>query len=117
MSNTGHIRITHKPSGEIIAEGPLGWGIKAFEGSYYIQRRYLKTSGFKVNFIPGLCFYKFLYVRLDFSWPDGKSSSLGWLHWLPNPLFPFVWYRVAVPDDHPEFEYALQAKGPTRDSQ
>ncbi len=29
-------------------------------------------------------------------------SSLGWLYWLPNPLFPFIWYRVAVPRNHPD---------------
>lgn len=99
------IRITHKPSGEVIAEGPLGWGIMSFEGNYYIRRRYLKTKGFKVNFIPGLCIYKFLYVWLDFSWSGGKSRNLGWLYWLPNPLFPFIWYRVAVPKNHPELDF------------
>lgn len=105
MTDATHIRIRHKPSGEIIAEGPLGWGIKSFEGNYYIQKKYLQTSGFKVNFLPGLCIYKFLYVWLDFSWSGGKSSNLGWLYWLPNPLFPFIWYRVAVPDNHPELEF------------
>ena len=99
------IRITHKPSGEVIAEGPLGWGIMSFEGNYYIRRRYLKTKGFKVNFIPGLCIYKFLYVWLDFSWSGGKSRNLGWLYWLPNPLSPFIWYRVAVPKNHPELDF------------
>lgn len=102
MAATRRIRITHKPSGEVIAEGPLGWGITPFEGNYYIRRRYLKTGGFKVNFLPGLCVYKFLYVWLDFVWRYGKSAHLGWLYWLPNPLFPFIWYRVAVPRDHPE---------------
>jgi hypothetical protein len=24
------------------------------------------------------------------------------MYWLPNPLFPFVWYRVALPREHPE---------------
>ena len=107
MSDAKHIRITHKQSGEVIAAGPLGWGIKSFEGNYYIQRRYLKTDGFKVNFIPGLCIYKFLYVWLDFSWSGGKSANLGWLYWLPNPLLPFIWYRVAVPDNHPELQFEL----------
>ena len=108
MSNARHIQITHKPSGEVIADGPLGWGIMRFQGNYYIRRQYLKTKGFKVNFIPGICFYKFLYVWLDFSWSDGKSKYLGWLYWLPNPLFPFIWYRVAVPDGHPDLEYSIQ---------
>ena len=108
MSNDRHIRITHRPSGEVIAEGPLGWGITRFEGNYYIRRQYLQTKGFKVNFIPGLCIYKFLYVWLDFSWSGGKSRSLGWLYWLPNPFFPFIWYRVAVPDGHPDLEFTIQ---------
>ena len=32
---------------------------------FYIRRKFLRTEGFKVNFIPGLCSYKFLYVWLD----------------------------------------------------
>ena len=102
MAQAKQVRITHQPSGEIIVEGPLGWGITSFEGNYYIRRKYLKTAGFKVNYIPGLCIYKFLYVWLTFSWHEGKSRNLGWLYWLPNPLFPFIWYRVAVPGNHPE---------------
>jgi hypothetical protein len=67
MAETKQVRITHKPSGELIAEGPLGWGITSFESNYYIQSKYLKTTGFKVNYLPGLCIYKFLYVWLKFS--------------------------------------------------
>ena len=102
MADAERIRITHIPSGEIIAEGPLGWGTTPFEGNLYIRRRYLTTTGFKVNFLPGLCPYKFLYVWLDFSWSDGRSRNLGWIYWLPNPLFPFIWFRVAVPRNHSE---------------
>ncbi len=102
MTDIQRIRIIHIPSGDVIAEGPLGWGIISFEGNFYIRRQYLKTAGFKVNFLPGLCIYKFLYVCLDFSWRDSKSRNLGWLYWLPNPLLPFIWFRVAVPRDHPE---------------
>jgi hypothetical protein len=67
MAEKKQVRITHKPSDEIIAEGPLGWGITSFESNYYIQSKYLKTTGFKVNYLPGLCIYKFLYVWLKFS--------------------------------------------------
>ena len=104
------VRITHKPSGTLIAEGPVGWGITPFEGNYYIGRKYLKTSGFKANYVPGLCIYKFLYVWLDFK-PDTRNGNggngavskfLGWMYWLPNPLFPFIWFRVAVPQHHSE---------------
>ena len=98
-----HIRITHKPSGELLAEGPLGWGITPFEGNYYIGKKYLKSTGFKPNYLPGLCWYKFLYVWMDFVPKEGaKSRYLGWYYWLPNPLFPFVAFRVGLPAQHPE---------------
>ncbi len=97
------VRITHRPSGIVIAEGPIGWGITPFEGNYYIRAKHLRTDRFHPNYIPGLCPYKFLYVWLDLHLPnDERSRSLGWLYWLPNPLFPFIWYRVAVPRNHPE---------------
>ena len=98
------IRITHRESGALIAEGPVGWGITPFEGNYYIGRRYLKAS-FTPNFVPGLCIYKFLYVGMDLQLQDGKCDrGIGWLYWLPNPLLPFIWYRVAVPADHPSLQ-------------
>ena len=102
MAKDTHIRVTHLPSNQTIAEGPLGWGITRFEGNLYIGRRYLATDGFRVNYIPGLCIYKFLYVWLDFTWDNDRSRSLGWMYWLPNPLFPFIWFRVAVPAEHPD---------------
>ena len=97
------LRITHSPTGTLLAEGPKGWGITPFEGNLYIGRKHLKTDGFKPNFIPGLCVYKFLYVGMSLHLADGKRiSGLGWLYWLPNPLIPFIWFRIAVPRDHPE---------------
>ncbi|MFQ5600339.1 MAG: hypothetical protein ACE5G2_07270 [Candidatus Krumholzibacteriia bacterium] len=99
------VRITHTPSGTLLAQGPIGWGITPFEGNFYIGRKYLRTDGFKPNFVPGLCPYKFLYVWMDLSLPDGKRvKNLGWLYWLPNPLFPFIWYRVGLSGSHPELE-------------
>ncbi len=93
----------YRDAGAPIAEGPLGWGITPFEGNYYIRRKYLLTSGFKVNFIPGFCLYKFLYVWLDLRLSGAQwVRNLGWLYWLPNPLFPFIWFRVAVPKHYPE---------------
>ena len=89
------VRITHRDSGLVIAEGPLGWGITPFEGNYYVQRKHLKTNALKINYMPGFCIYKFLYVWLDLHLPDGRlSRSLGWLYWLPNPLLPFIWFRA-----------------------
>ena len=67
------------------------------------RRKYLHTEGFHPNFIPGLCPYKSLYVWLDLHLLDGgRSCNLGWLYWLPNPLFLLIWYLVAVPSNHPE---------------
>ncbi|MCG8435363.1 MAG: hypothetical protein MJA83_15170 [Gammaproteobacteria bacterium] len=97
-----HIRITHKPTGVLLAEGPIGWGITPFEGNFYIRRKYLRTRSFKANFVPGICAYKFLYVWLDLVLADGgREESIGWLYWLPNPLLPFIWFRVALPQHHP----------------
>ena len=97
------IRITHTASGTRLAEGPLGWGITPFEGNLYIRGKYLLTDGFKPNYIPGFCPYKFLYVWLDLNLEDGsKIKNIGWLYWLPNPLFPFIWFRVGLPRTHPE---------------
>lgn len=101
------IRITYQPTGIVIAEGPLGWGIMPFEGNYYIRRCHLKAT-FKPNFLSGLCVYKFLYVWLDLLLENGKRGrSLGWLYWLPNPLLPFIWYRVAVPAHHPSLAFEI----------
>ena len=97
------IRLTHRPTGTLLAEGPVGWGITPFEGNFYIRRKYLKTDGFRPNFIPGLCIYKFLYVWLDLRLGSGERvRGLGWKYWLPNPLFPFIWFRVALPGSHPD---------------
>jgi len=97
------VRITHQPSGTKLAEGPLGWGITPFEGNFYISNKYLLTDRFKANYIPGLCPYKFLYVWLDLQLEDSRQvKNLGWRYWLPNPLLPFIWFRVAVPRHHPE---------------
>jgi len=96
------VRIIHKRTGMLLAEGPLGWGITPFEGNYYISRKYLRTDRFKPNFIPGVCPYKFLYVWLDLTLDDGtREKSLGWLYWAPNPILPFIWFRVALPGFHP----------------
>ena len=99
------VRIKHAGSDTLIAEGPLGWGITPFEGNYYIGGKYLVTDAFRVNYVPGLCIYKFLYVWHDFVVPGGPViKNIGWKYWLPNPLFPFIWFRVAIPGSHPEIE-------------
>ena len=97
------IRITHRPSGQVIAEGPVGFrGITPFEGNLYINRKYLKAGRLRPNWVPGFCVYKFLYVWLDLHLPDGsKEPYLGWMYWLPNPLLPFIAFRPAVPRSSP----------------
>jgi len=105
MMNRRIVRIKHVDSDTLIAEGPVGWGITPFEGNYYISSKYLATNAFRTNFLPGICIYKFLYVWLDFLPDDGhKIKNLGWKYVLPNPLFPFIWFRVAVSGRHPAIE-------------
>lgn len=101
-SSVKFVRITHRESGVVLAEGPTGWGITPFEGNYYISRKYLKTEQLRANFIPGLCPYKFLYVWLDLVFADGQRiKNLAWRYWLPNPLLPFIWFRAALPGADP----------------
>lgn len=99
------VRITHRPSGDVIAEGPKGWGITPFEGNWYISDRYLETDGFRLTAIPGLCPYKFIYLWMNYESPRGEETRfLGWKYVVPNPVFPFIWYRVAVPGHHADLE-------------
>ena len=99
------VQIVHRTSGEVLADGPLGWGITPFEGNYYISRKYLKTDRFRVNFLPGLCIYKFVYVWMDLTLVHGERiRNLAWMYWLPNPLLPFIWFRIAVSGTNPEIK-------------
>lgn len=106
---TKTVRVTHKSTGALIAEGPIGWGITPFEGGLYVRRKYLRDGTFHTNFVPGLCPYKLLYTWMDYHPPSGgKVGSLGWLYWLPNPIFPFIWYRVAIPKHHPDITVSYE---------
>lgn len=49
------VRIIHKPSGDILAEGPRGWDMFSFKGNYYVADKHIKTDGFSSSWIPGLC--------------------------------------------------------------
>ncbi len=102
------VTITHSASGEVIAEGPVGWGITPFEGNWYISTKYLKTDGFRTTPVPGLCPYKFVYLWMHFRARDGNvSKHLGWKYVIPNPLLPFIAFRVAVPGEHPELDVVV----------
>ena len=98
-----YVRLSHRSTRTLLAEGPVGWGVTPFEGNFYIRRKYLKTDRLHPNFVPGVCIYKFLYVGLDLHFDgNGRSRNLGWMYWLPNPLLPFIWFRVALPGSHPD---------------
>ena len=98
-------RIVHRPSGTLVATGPLGWAITPWEGNYYVSGGALATSGFQPSWRVGVCPYKGLYRWLDFRAPDGSESrDLGWRYVLPNPLIPFIWSRVGIPGRHPDLE-------------
>jgi hypothetical protein len=100
-----HIRITYRPTGTVLAAGPLGWGITPFEGNYYVRRRHVRTDRLRSSLIPGFCIYKFLYVWLDLALERGrKVRGIGWMYWLANPLLPFLWFRVGLPGFHPDIQ-------------
>lgn len=93
----GFVRISHRDSGTVLAEGPLGWGITPFDGGYYVAGKYLRTDGFTTSGVPGLCPYKFLYIWMNLRLADGSVvRDVGWKYVVPNPLFPFTAWRVAV---------------------
>ena len=74
-----------------------------FEGNFYIRARCLKTGFFRLNFVSGICPYKGLHFWMDLRLPDRPVvHSLARCYWLPNPLFPFIWFRVALPTAHPD---------------
>lgn len=95
------ISVSHRETGELLAEGPRGWGITPFEGNLYIRKQYLRSEGFKVSLIPGICFYKGLYQWYHFKTADREDHLLAWRYWLPNPLFPFIWGRIGLSRNHP----------------
>jgi len=69
------ISIVHKPTKTKLAEGPKGWGITPFEGNLYISKKYLLSDGFKINYIPGFCPYKFFYFWMDLYIKDVKMLN------------------------------------------
>jgi uncharacterized protein (DUF427 family) len=96
------VRIRHRASGTLLAEGPVGWGITPFEGNYYISSRYVRTQGFRTSYVPGICVYKFIYVWMDLHLEGGTQvDGLGWKYVIPNPVFPFIAFRLALPGSHP----------------
>ena len=100
-----NLRITHRDTGTLLAEGPIGWGITPFEGNLYFRKKYVKSAGFMTNYCTGLCVYKFLYVWMDlYVGEEKRVRNIAWMYWLPNPLFPFIWFRVALPRSHPDID-------------
>ena len=100
-----NIQIIHRPTGTLLAEGRTGWDITPFEGNYYVRSKCLKGDYFQTTPLPGLCMYKFFYLWLVLNLPDGtKGNMLAWKYVIPNPLFPFIWYRVGIYGNHPDIE-------------
>jgi uncharacterized protein (DUF427 family) len=102
------ITITHRQTGELIAKGYQGWGFFPFEGNYYIRPKYIKTNGFKFSLLLGICFYKFVYLWLHLKLNNGKREDfMAWMYVIPNPLLPFIWFRIALPQNHHALEYSV----------
>lgn len=102
LNKPAHIRIWHQPSGTLLVEGPKGWGITPFEGNYYIRKKYLMGDFFRSTLIPGLCPYKGIYHWMHLELPEGHNKQmLGWRYIIPNPLFPFIAFRLGLPRDDP----------------
>ena len=99
------IRIIHRPSNTLLAEGKKGWDITPFEGNYYIRKKCLVGQLFKLSAIPGLCPYKFIYLWLDLHPGDQpRVRYLAWKYIIPNPLLPFIWFRTGIYGSHQDIE-------------
>ncbi len=106
MTDKVQVRIWHEASGQLLAEGPRGWGITPFEGNYYIRKKYLVANLFRNTPIPGLCPYKGLYHWLNLVLPGGhREDMLAWRYLIPNPLIPFMAFRIGLPGNHPALRY------------
>lgn len=70
------MKVVHRASGTVLAEGPTGWGMIRFDGGVYIRRRHLVGGAFSLGIIPGLCVYKGLYLSLDYT-PQTAPSNVG----------------------------------------
>jgi hypothetical protein len=102
------LTITHCQTGELIAQGYLDWNFFSFEGNYCIRRKYIKTKGFTFSLFPGICFYKFVYLWLHLKLSNGtRENFIAWMYVIPNPLLPFIWFRIALPQNHPALKYSI----------
>ena len=101
----GLIQIFHRPTQTLLAEGRSGWDITPFEGNFYVRKKCLIGTPFKLTGIPGLCPYKFIYLWMDLDLEDQRRSRfLAWKYVIPNPLLPFIWFRVGIYGKHNEIE-------------
>ncbi|MEO7065445.1 MAG: hypothetical protein ABI114_00920 [Rhodanobacter sp.] len=100
------LRVTHRPSGSLLAEGPSGRGIALFEGNYYVRRKYLCITRRKEGSPPRPCVYSFLYAGLDL-WLAGRAQteSTGKSRWLTHRLVPILAFRLAFPGDDPSIRF------------
>lgn len=106
MTSAKTITIRHTATGAVLASGPRGWGITPFEGNYYVRGKYLARERFRASPVPGLCPYKGIYHWMDLILPNGKKEGpVAWRYVLPNPLFPFIAFRVAIQGGHPDLSY------------
>lgn len=97
------LRITHVPTGMLLAVGPTDRGITWFEGNYYVRRKYLCTERWRVNSVPGLCVYAFLYAGFDLWWAGrAQARRMGKKRRQSGLGFPSLAFRVAVPGNDPQ---------------
>ena len=98
-----NFQLIHNSSGTVIAEGSFKDGVKTFEGNYYIKKKYFIDGMMKTNYVPGICFYKFIYVWMDLILPGGKKiKNAGWMYIVPNPIFYFIIGRIGIPQSNAE---------------
>ena len=97
------VDIKLKNNGETVVQGRIGWPVTPFEGNYYVQKNLIVSGKFVPNYMPGFCPYKFFYIWMDYITSGGdKIKNLAWMYFFPNPIFPFIWFRIGLSQNHPE---------------
>lgn len=100
-------KLTHIKTKKIIAEG-IEKDIYRLEGNYYIKESAFKQGIIVNTYLPGLCFYKFIYVWVNIKISDKLIlKSFGWKYILPNPIFFKIFKRIGIPINQDEIQLEI----------
>lgn len=90
-------KLIHIATGKILAEGEKK-DFFQLEGNYYLKEFTFKEGVVVNTIIPGLCFYKFIYIWVNIKVSDKIIlKNFGWKYIIPNPIFFKIFKRIGIP--------------------